>query len=353
MSGVVVTGDRLAERWSYDLDDFPIAVACSRRGSWIAAATSSGPIVIFDARTGDVVTRFAGHAGGTLSISWSPDETLLASGGQDGALRIWDVAKRELIAECDGGAPWVEHVAFDPRAASKLKSQLIATAAGRLLRLWTADGQLVRSYAPHRSTVAALAWQSGVQEIVTAAYGALTIWTPSRDRHVRRFRWKGSILAIACSRDGRYIATGDQDCTVHFWRMKTGDDLQMSGYPAKVVQLSWDASNRYLATGGSDVVTIWDCKRSPAGTKPRTCEGHSDLITALAYQHRGDLLASADASGTVFVWAPVRSSTPVAKHAYDAEVVTVAWDPMDASIIAATSNGILSIRVYPSSTATP
>jgi WD40 repeat protein len=134
--------------------------------------------------------------------------------------------------------------------------------------------------------------------------------------------------------------------------MKTGDDLQMSGYPAKVLQLSWDASNRYLATGGSDVVTIWDCKRSPAGTTPRTCEGHSDLITALAYQHRGNLLASGDAAGTVFVWAPERSSTPIAKYAYDAEVVSIAWDPTDATIVTATANGILSIGVYSSSTAT-
>jgi WD40 repeat protein len=344
MSSVVAaTAGGTAERWAHDLDDFPIAVACSRRGTFIAAATSSGPIVIFDARTGDVVARFRGHAGGTLSISWSPDETLLVSGGQDGSARIWDVATGEERAVCDAGASWVEHVAFDPRAAAPM-SQLIATAAGRFVRLWTADGRLVRSYAPHPSTVSAIAWQAGAQELVTAAYGALTVWSPARERHVRRLKWKGSILAIACSRDGRYIASGDQDCTVHFWRVKTGDDLQMSGYPAKVLQLSWDTSNRYLATGGSETVTIWDCKRSPEGTKPRTCEGHDDLITALAYQHRGDLLASSDAAGTVIVWAPTRSSTPVARHAYNAEVVSVAWDPTDATIVAATADGMISVR---------
>jgi len=344
MSGVVTAAaGGIAERWSYDIDDFPTAVAYSRRGTFIAAATSSGAIVIFDARTGDVVTRFAGHAGGTLSISWSPDEALLASGGQDGAVRIWDVATREELAVCDGGTAWVEHVAFDPRAGAPT-SQLLATAAGRFVRLWAADGRLVRSYGPHPSTVSAIAWQRGTQELVTAAYGALTIWSPTRERHLRRYRWKGSILAIACSGDGRYIATGDQDCTVHFWRAKTGDDLQMSGYPSKVLQLSWDASNRYLATGGSDVVTIWDCKRSPAGTSPRTCEGHGDLISALAYQHRGDRLVSSDAAGTVIVWSPTRSSVPVAQHDFGVEVVSVAWDPADATIVAATASGMLSVR---------
>jgi len=348
VSGTIAAPDQLAERWSYDVDDYPIAVTCSRRGTFVAAATSSGRIVVLDGRNGDFVVSFRGHANGTLALSWSPDESLLVSGGQDGWARIWDVATGKQVAECEGGAAWVEHVAFDPRGAGTSSAQVFATAAGRIVRLWTADGQLVRSYAPHPSTVSACVWQAGAQALVTAAYGALTIWSPSRDRPVRRFRWKGSILSVACSRDGRYIATGDQDCTVHFWRVKNGDDLQMAGYPAKVLQLAWDPSSRYLATGGSDVVTIWDCKRSPEGTKPRTCEGHDDLITALAYQHRGDLLASSDASGAVIVWAPVRSSNPLARQDYGSEVVSLAWDPTDATIITATANGLLGAQTYTS-----
>lgn len=346
MSGVVAPSPGvLAERWSYDLDDFPIVVACSRRGTYVAAATSSGPIVVLNARSGELIARLPGHAGGTLALSWSPDEILLASGGQDGSARIWDVATAIERTVCEGGAPWVEHVAFDPRGAATPTSQLLATAAGRSARLWTADGRLVAEYPTHPSTIAALAWQNGAQELVTAAYGALTIWVPSRKRHARRLRWKGSILAIACSRDGRYIATGDQDCTVHFWHVKTGEDLQMAGYPAKVLQLGWDFSSRYLATGGSDVVTIWDCKRSPEGTKPRGCEGHDDLIAALAYQHRGDLLVSGDRAGKLIVWQPTRASAPIAQHDFGTELVSVAWDSADETIVAATTAGIVSARV--------
>lgn len=349
MSSIAASSGRLTERWTYDLDDFPIATACSRRGTFIAIASSSGSITVLDAHEGEVIVRLAGHNGGALALSWSPDETLLVSGGQDGSARIWDIAKREQLAVCDGGAAWVEHVAFDPRSSGSTTTQLFASAAGRVVRLWTGDGKLVRSYAPHPSTVSAMAWQAGTRELVTAAYGALTIWSPTRERQLRRFRWKGSLLAMACSRDGRYIASGDQDCTVHFWRIKTGDDLQMSGYPAKVLQLSWDASSRFLATGGSDAVTIWDCKRSPEGTKPRVCEGHDALVTAVHYQHRGDLLASGDAAGTLNLWAPTRSLSPLARRAFESELVTVAWDPTDTAVLAATTAGRIRLLAYSAS----
>jgi WD40 repeat protein len=71
----------------------------------------------------------------------------------------------------------------------------------------------------------------------------------SQEAPQRRFEWKGSILRLAWSPNGRFVATGDQDSTVHFWFEEDRRDLQMSGYPTKVREL-WNAASRYLATGG-------------------------------------------------------------------------------------------------------
>src|SRR5260221_14213499 len=47
-------------------------------------------------------------------------------------------------------------------------------------------------------------------------------------------------------RQPEYIATGDQDSTVHFWKVASGRDLMAQGYATKVRNLSWDSSSRYL-----------------------------------------------------------------------------------------------------------
>ncbi len=108
-----------------------------------------------------------------------------------------------------------------------------------------------------------------------------------------RFAWKGSILTLAWSPDGRYLVHGDQDATVHFWVLASGKDYQMWGYPTKVRELAWDHTSRYLATGGGPVVVVWDyAGKGPQSSKPLMLEAHEDFLSALAFQHTGPLLAS-------------------------------------------------------------
>ena len=51
-----------------------------------------------------------------------------------------------------GGSDWVGCVSFSPYA------DLLITAAGKMLRAWNGDGQLLRAIQPHTSTITDLAW---------------------------------------------------------------------------------------------------------------------------------------------------------------------------------------------------
>jgi WD40 repeat protein len=336
----------LHRAWNTCIEDYPTGLAWSPDGTLLAACVVSGPIHVFNAH-GSAQWRNEGHSLGTTSLSWSADGTFLATGGQDGFSRVWDARNGTLLHALDCGDQWVEHVGYNPLGGTGKSRHLLATAAGRFVRLWAPDGELLRTYGPHSSTVAALQWKPGTQELLSAAYCALSTWQPSKDEPLRRYEWKGSILSVACSPDGRYVATGDQDSTIHFWKTKTGRDLQMSGYPAKVRELTWDATSRFLATGGSDVVTIWDCAKSPAGTRPVSLAGHDALLTALAYQHRGRLLLSGAQDGLIILWDHTRKMEPLATRNFDAEIAVVAWSPNDAQIAAGSARGHLEMLTAP------
>jgi WD40 repeat protein len=333
----------LDRAWNACIEDYPSGLAWSPNGASLATCAVSGPIHVFDVVRGSAIWSNKGHAFGTTSLAWSVDGTLLATGGQDRLCRVWDARTGTLLHTLDCADAWVEHVAYNPLGGTEKSRHLLATAAGRFVRLWGPKGDLLRTYGPHPSTVAALQWKPGTQELLSAAYGVLSTWQPSKDEPVRRYEWKGSILSIACSPDGRYVATGDQDSTIHFWKTKTGRDLQMSGYPAKVRELTWDATSRFLATGGSDVVTIWDCAKSPAGTRPLSFEGHDGLLTALAYQHRGRLLLSGAQDALILLWDPTRKTEPLAKQNLDAGIALVAWSPDDTRIAVGSVQGHIEI----------
>lgn len=208
---------------------------------------------------------------------------------------------------------------------------------------------LLRDYPEHASTVSDIQWipaGAGSKRplLPSAAFGQLIFWDPESEEPVNRLEWKGSLLAIAWSPNGNFVASGNQDSTVHFWFIEGGEDLQMTGYPAEVRELSWDFTSRYLATGGGDQITVWDCSgKGPAGSKPIVLKGHQAPLRCLAYQPRGRVLASGADDGMVGFWHPDRQSTPIAIQVFDHAVAQIAWSPDSGCLAAGSHGGILEI----------
>jgi WD40 repeat protein len=327
----------LTKLWDTAIDGHVVSLAWSAPLGLLAAASAEGPVALFDAKTGARLKRQdMGHDFGASCVAWSADGQHLASAGQDGKVRLWNHATGEQLHELAGGAAWVDRIAWCPT------SNLLASTAGKKLRLWNTSGELVREYPDHPSTIADIQWQPGTATLASAAYGKLSLWETAKSEPVREFAWQGSMLALAWSPDAKYIAAGAQSCAVHFWIMKTGKDLEMSGYPAKVRELAWDATSRYLATGGAEVSCVWDCSgKGPAGTEPIQLEGHKANISALAFQHRGVMLASGGEDGQLILWQPSkqRGSLALAKH--DAPISHVIWSADDKFVAVGTADGAL------------
>src|SRR5262249_53877612 len=124
---------RLNRRWRAPIGDHVISLAWSPKGDLLAAASVSGPIALFDA-SGQARGTLKGHGFGTAMVSWRKDGAMLASAGQDGKVRLWDVRSGTESVALAGGAAWVEHVSWHP------SRDLLASAAGKKLRLWSGDG---------------------------------------------------------------------------------------------------------------------------------------------------------------------------------------------------------------------
>lgn len=342
---------KLTKLWEAAIDGHVIALAwqpspataqATEPGAGgIAAASIDGPIALLDARTGLAQHTLLGHGFGTACAAWSADGRHLASAGQDGKVRLWDPATGQQVKEMPGGAAWVERVAWCPTA------NIVASAAGKKLRLWNLAGEMVCEYADHPSTIADIQWKPHEPILASTGYGKLYLWNipatvgaKESGAPLREFDWQGSMLALAWSPNGQYIAAGAQDASVHFWLMANGEDLQMSGYPTKVRELSWDANSRYLATGGGAVPCVWDCSgKGPAGTHPLQFEAHQDNVSCLAFQHRGPFLASGGEDGLVALWQPGKQqgALALAKHA-DA-IAQLAWSADDQQLVVGTAGG--------------
>lgn len=336
----------ISQVWRAVLDESAVSVDWSASGPWLAAMSASGTVSIFDSKTGACVQQRNGYRFGGTQVAWHPQDVRLATAGQDGFVRLWDAKLGSLVAELPCGAEWVEHILWSDNG------RLLATAAGRKLKVWSKEGELVQEYPDHPNTIAAIAWRNGTEELVSACYGQLQFWIPDSSESPRRFSWKGSMLSLAWSPDGRYLCHGNQDSTVHFWIVKTGKELQMSGYPTKVRELAWDHRSRYLATGGGSAITVWDCAgKGPANTKPIVLNHHRAPVTHLAYQHAGGILASGCDHGEIVLWEPGKRTEPDAIAQLPAAITEISWSPKDDLLAAIAEDGSVTTYRPPERTA--
>ena len=186
------------------------------------------------------------------------------------------------------GSGWVSRLEWSP------KGTLLAAASGKELLVVDRDGQLVRRFAVP-STATDLVWSVDGSRVAVSAYGGVQWFLPDgpSDAAVKTMAWKGSILKMAQSATGAWLCHGNQDNSVHIWKVKSGDELEISGYPAKVDVLEFDGSGRWLAVGTVGHTSVWDCAgKGPRGRRPVACEGHSRRVTAVAWRPRTTTLAS-------------------------------------------------------------
>jgi WD40 repeat protein len=265
------------------MGDYVSALEVAPDGGVCIAGLGDGQVVGFDLSTGEEgFTIAAAHAGSVLGVSISPDGRYFATCGQDEVAKVWS-AEGALVRELrGGGSAWVEHVAWAPAGGR------IATAAGKKLCVWMPDGERIVETEPLASTVTALAWRSDGSGLAATCYGGVHILPFVAGAKMRHLAWKGSLISLAWSPDAKVIACGNQDSSVHFWRLKSGQDSQMSGYPFKPKALAWDSESKLLATSGDADVTVWDFRgKGPEGTQPLQLEGHKACARAWPLAHAG------------------------------------------------------------------
>lgn len=328
--------------WNHGFDDYVSVLTWEPDGDRLAAASLDGTVRILDGRDGAVVAKLADHPMGVLAAAWAPDGRLVATGGHDGVARVTDATDGTTVEV--GGDEWVACLAWRPDGT------LLAIGSGRTLRLVAPDGTVVLTSEPTQSTITSLVWSVDGRRVGASCYGGVGWYEPDHGpAPVKHFAWKGSLLTLAVSPDGRWLTGGAQDQSVHIWRLWSADDLEMSGYPTKVEHLSWHHSSRYLAVGNLGEITVWDFSgRGPSGTRPRQLEGHDRHISALSYQHRGDLLASGGADGKLLIWDGTRRpDRPVDRIAdTGAPISTLAWSADDRRIATAHADGRVSSRLF-------
>lgn len=284
----------LAAAWQATLDDYPTALAVSRDGAVIAAGTASGKVFVFDASAGDLLHTLDAHAGGVLALAFGRNQ--LASAGQDGHARLWDVKSGSATAALPGGSGWVSHLQWTP------DGKRLATAADKSVKLWNEQGTALQQWSA-TAGINGLAFNA-VGGLLAATAGAeVLLWRCADGGLDRTLKWVSTLINAHWSPDGKVLAAGSIDKSVHFWRAGAWLDSKMGGYAKKPQALAWSADSKFLATTGEDAIIVWPfVGKGPEGSKPMQLLHHLRAPEVLAAHPKKPLLLSGSPDKTLVLW---------------------------------------------------
>ncbi|MCU0228635.1 MAG: hypothetical protein MUF01_13445, partial [Bryobacterales bacterium] len=315
-------GDTLEHVWHVRVPDYVVAVEAHPPSNTCFALTGGGELLSLSLADGDVRWIQEAHATGANHLAVLEDGSVVATGGQDNTLRTWRADDGEAIGLLKTGMAWPERI-----LAARGASRFFVGAGKRLLAV-TPAAELEREVGVHQASIADMVWHPFKPRFLSASYGEVKLWDASTLTQLKCLEWKGSILKIAMSPNGRILATGNQDATVHFWRLQAGGDSQMWGYPRKVRELSWSNDSRYLAVGGGPGVTVWDFSgKGPENTRPTELSSLGAPLTVLEYEREGNFLAGGTEHGHVFVWHPGKRDSVVGLEMVTGAVSCLSWLP--------------------------
>ena len=103
----------------------------------------------------------------------------------------------------------------------------------------------------------------------------------------------GHVNGVAYRPDGRRVASGYEDGTIHEWDAETGAmPAVLRGHSGSVRSVAYSPDGRWIASGSEDAtVRVWDTESATEATVLRGDEGN---ITSVAYSPDGRRIAVAN-----------------------------------------------------------
>ncbi|CAG8013453.1 unnamed protein product [Penicillium salamii] len=275
-------------------------------------------------RWGAGLQTLEGHSALVISVAFSPDSRLLATGAYDNTVRVWDTVTAALTVELIGHPSSVESVAFSPNGRI-----LASGSSDNTVRLWDpATGVLIQTIKGHSISVRSVAFSPDSQLLASGSGdNTVRLWDPATGILMRDLEGHtSSVWSVAFSPDGRLLASGSGDNTVRLWNPATGVLIQtLESHIHSVWSVAFSPNSQLLASGsGDNTVRVWNIT---TGVLSQTLKGHLDSVWSVAFSHNGRLLASGSEDNTVRLW---DTATGVLSHTlggHTASILSVAFSP--------------------------
>jgi WD40 repeat protein len=282
-----------------------------------------------------LITTLVGHGSLVTGVAWSADGTMLASGGQDGSLRLWS-PDGELIRIITGHTGGIDSFSWSPDS-----KMLVSGAANNdgTLRLWNVDGTGIRTIKAGPEQIDGgnlLRWSpDGTRFSIVYGTSIAEIWSVDGESIGVLNNRMAPVNRVAWSPDGTVLA-GTSPNGLFMWNKSGELIIEYSGIQT-LMDVYWSPDGRSLTVTSFTRKPYYFTVDIGTGTlQPFGLQGAQDTIaTDAAFSPDGRYVAYAYTSAEDTVWVYDVTTWEMFTADVDAELLGgayLAWKPDDATL---------------------
>lgn len=298
-------------------------------------ATGADDIVLWDATTQTKLARF-GYPAIVWSLVFSPDGRWLVSTHGDGAILLWDVADRRLVADFNEHGAAVRAVAY-----SRDGKKIASASEDRSIIVWDAENRQKEAVLlGHNTRVTAVAFSPDGTWLASCDQdGFIIIWDMARLQPRLRLKQAASSYCLAISPDGRRIVSGH----VVFESADGREVFDLSNYPgySEIYGQAFSADGRRLASvAASGRLFLFE---TGSWRLLNQVELATESLISVNFSPDGKWLVTGEDEGVVRLWSvnPLREAAVIGRHA--ARVKSVAFSPNGHQVASAGDDKVIAL----------
>jgi WD40 repeat protein len=259
-----------------------------------SSGADDNTVCVWDATSFEKMAVLRGHTSWVRTVVFSPDGNIVASGGDDYTIRLWDTTDWKEIAVLRSHVERVEKIVFSP------DGKFLASGGFDGVRVWDAYTFALTAMLEMQYGFTSLAFSpnghtllSGDVRNIVRVLNATTL-----DQITQFSTHKQCIRTIACSPDGKTIATGG--CDINIWDAHTFEKLNcLDTHNYNIFSIAFSPDGSMMASAGADrVISLWS---TATWMKITALKVHTDWVQSLAFSPDGLTIVSGGSDHTVQV----------------------------------------------------
>ncbi|XP_062988472.1 autophagy-related protein 16-1 isoform X2 [Elgaria multicarinata webbii] len=276
---------------------------------------------------------FDAHDGEVNAVQFSPGSRLLATGGMDRRVKLWEVLgdKCELKASLSGSNAGITSIEFDSAG-----SYLLAASNDFASRIWTVDDHRLRhTLTGHSGKVLSAKFLLDNARIVSGSHDrTLKLWDLRSKVCIKTVFAGSSCNDLVCTE--QCVMSGHFDKKIRFWDIRTECVVREMELLGRITALDLNPERTELLTcSRDDLLKIIDL-RVNAIKQTFSAQGFkcgSDW-TRVVFSPDGNYVVAGSADGSLYIWNVLTGKVErvLSKH-HSNSINAVAWSPSGAHVV--------------------